>query len=150
MRFKTMRKVLAALTVLSLIVAVTVPAKTFHRVLRSLSGAASDADAECQILVQLQYNGTSTFEYRAALSRDDASRTANTLVSGQHEYIIRAKQALAERQGYGTAVYGAENYKILSGVQVLSVKITDLSSGRTNDVWRSAQRGDPSDHSVMD
>jgi len=139
----------ATLAVIGLI-AVFVPSQTLRQALRSLPGAVNGADGEVQLVVKLQYNVTLTYEYKAALSRMEASQADTRPELFRQEYITRAKRALAETQGYGNGVFGHNNFKIMSEVQVVSMKLQDLSSGRCTDIWRAARRNDDGYNPVMD
>ena len=138
----------AVLTIV-IIAGFTVPAATMQRVLGTLTGAASGPSSDFQLIVSLSYNGSSTWEYKEDLSRADASRAESSPDFARNEFVDRAKKALAAREGYDTKVYGADSYRILSGVRVNAVKIQDRSSGRQTDIFRSARSRD-SENAVID
>lgn len=149
MNTNTSIKVLGAIALIAMVAGLTVPARTMQRVLSTLTGAASGPASEFQLVVSLSYNGSSTWEYKEDLSRSDASRAESSPDFARNEFVDRAKKALADREGYHAKVYGADAYKILSGVRVNAVKIKEVRSGRTTDIFRSARSRD-SENAVID
>jgi hypothetical protein len=130
--------------------ALLVPTDALDRALALLTGAASGPTSDHEVSVSLTFNGHSTYEYKAALSRDEVSRTESSPERAKDEFVTRAKQALARTQGYDSKTYGADSYKILSGVKINWVRVKDIRSGRSTDIFRTARRGDPADLGVMD
>lgn len=138
----------AALLV-TLVVGFTVPSSTLQRVMGQLTGAAANGSTDYQLIVSMQYNGSSTWEYKEDLSRADASRAESSPDFARNEFIDRAKKALAAREGYDAKVFGSDAHKILSGLRVNAVKIKDTRSGRSTDIFRGAHSRD-SENAVID
>lgn len=140
---------IAAALFVTLVVGFTVPSSTLQRVMSQLTGAVSSGSSDFQLVVSLQYNGTITWEYKEDLSRSDASRAEASPDFARNEFIDRAKKALAQREGYDSKVFGSDSYRVLSGLRVNAVKIRDIRSGRTTDIFRGARSRD-SENAVID
>lgn len=140
---------IAAALFVTLVVGFTVPSSTLQRVMSQLTGAVSSGSSDFQLVVSLQYNGSTTWEYKEDLSRADASRAESSPDFARNEFIDRAKKALAQREGYDSKVFGSDSYRVLSGLRVNAVKIRDTRSGRTTDIFRGAHSRD-SENAVID
>jgi hypothetical protein len=157
MRCTTMA-MMATMAILGAAIATSmlVPADRLAYLLRDGAAAAaasgaSGAPSEFEVVVRLQYNGSATWEHRSPVGRLEAARVETDSGGAQQEYVTRAKTALAESQGYHAAVYGPDAHKILSGVQVLSVRVRDVASGQIREIYRNARRdADPAVTAVLD
>lgn len=150
MRKASIWKAFAVATVMGIAAAMLVPSETLHRVLALLTGAASGPVTDFEVSVSLTYNNGSSYEYKASLSRDEASRAESMPERAKQDFVTRAKEALARSQGYDVKTYGADSYKILSGVRVNWVKVKDTRSGRSTDIFRTARHGGDPDAGVID
>ncbi|MBI4863230.1 MAG: hypothetical protein HY815_23635 [Candidatus Riflebacteria bacterium] len=150
MKSRRILRLAVVILIVGAVAAVLVPSDAVRRTLRSLTGSAAGPDGECAVVVRLQYNGHSTYDYTASLSRSEASRLESQLDSQYQNMVLKAKRALAESLGYKKQVYGDDNYKILSGIQVVEMKLRDNSSGRTRDLWQAVRRGGDSREGLMD
>ena len=150
MRTASVWKALAVGLTVGVAAAMVVPTEALDRVMALLTGAASGPSSDHEVSVSLTFNGHSTYEYKAVLSRDEASRAEVAPERAKDDFILRAKQALARSQGYGSTIFGADSYKIVSGVKVNWVRVKDIRSGRSTDIFRTARRGDPADLGVLD
>jgi hypothetical protein len=141
-RMKWIVRSLVAVVVVGVVTGLTVPPDRLRHIMKSLAGAADGFGSEYQLNVALQYeNGTRTFNYNASLTDAEVSNAQANPESARHEFITRAKQALAEQQGYGNRTFGTSNYSVLTGVNVVGITIKNPSTGREIAMALPGRRG---------
>lgn len=140
MRKTTMWKALGAAMVLGIAVAMAVPAETLNRTIALLTGAASGPTSDYEVIVDLSYNGSQSYTFKASLDRSEFSRAESSPEQARVQYGARAREALARKLGYGTRTFGQDNAKVVNA-SINHVRIRDTRSGRTTDIFRSARYG---------
>ena len=101
-------------------------------ILAGLSLAAVATAQEYKVHVALDSDRVGRMSYEVLVKGPAAYVLMSPTQTELRPYVIDAQKALAEREGYSVKIFGNENYRMLSGVRVLEIRITDAATGRLN------------------
>lgn len=104
-------------------------------ILVSLSLPLTAGAQEARVRIVFRTDTSQTFEHRSVVRGPPAQRLGSPTPADLKPYVLAAKKALAERQGYGERVFGADNHRLARG-RVIEASVQD-AGGRT--LWTSRE-----------
>lgn len=70
-----------------------------------------------------------SFHFQKRVTGEEASRLAHATERDLKPYVLAARKALAEREGFSEKIYGPDHYKLIPGVKVRDLSAVDARTG---------------------
>jgi hypothetical protein len=104
-------------------------------ILISLAVPLAALAQEARVRIVFRTDNAGNFEHRSDVRGLAAQRLSSPTPADLKPYVTAAQKALAERQGYGERIFGADNHRLARG-RIVETTVTD-PSGRT--LWTSRE-----------